>query len=217
MRKFALFASLFAWSLCIAVTNTERPNLDDPEVRKKIIEQGVVLEAVKNADGSLQYFEPLEFSPYQGSGWGVIYYENKKLHGLVQLKNGKTHGAFHKWYRSGQKKAETTFNNGKLNGLGIAWYEHGQKESEITVKNGVTDGLVIYWYKNGQKKGFTTFKNGKENGSSIAWYENGQKKWEANWKDGKKHGKVMRYDESGREILSENYKQGELVLPNKSE
>ena len=77
MRKFTLFASLIAWSLCIAVTNAERPNLDDPEVRKKIIEQGVVLEAVKNADGSLQYFEPLEFLPYQGSCWGVIYYENK--------------------------------------------------------------------------------------------------------------------------------------------
>ena len=38
-------------------------NLDDPEVRKKIIDQAVELEAVKKADGSLQYFEPLDFAP----------------------------------------------------------------------------------------------------------------------------------------------------------
>ena len=46
---FALFGSLFVSSLCLADTNAERPNLDDPEVRKKIIDQAGVLEVVKKA------------------------------------------------------------------------------------------------------------------------------------------------------------------------
>jgi hypothetical protein len=77
MRKLALFTSLFVSYICLADTKAERLNLDDPKVLKRTIEEVVELVAVKKADGSLQYFEPLEFLPYQGSCWGVIYYENK--------------------------------------------------------------------------------------------------------------------------------------------
>ena len=49
MRRLVLIASLFVSSICFADTNAERPNLDDSEVLKKIIDQAVVLEVVKKA------------------------------------------------------------------------------------------------------------------------------------------------------------------------
>ena len=98
MRIFALFTSLVVSSQCFADTNADRPNLDDPEVLKKIIEEAVELVALKKADGNLQYFVALEFLPFQGSGWGVTYYENKnqdsnkKLEALIQFLKGEPEG-----------------------------------------------------------------------------------------------------------------------------
>ena len=125
MINFALFASLFFTSLCFADTNAEQPNLDDPEVRKKIIEEAVELVAVKKADGSLDYFDPLEFLPYQGSGWGVIYYENKnqdsnkKLAALIQFLKGEPEGLAISWYYNGQKQTVESYKDGKPEGLVI--------------------------------------------------------------------------------------------------
>ena len=153
MRVFALFASIFVTSLCFADTNAERPNLDDPEVRKKIIEEAVELEAVKKADGTFQYSKPLDFLPYQGSGWGVIYYENKKLQSLLQFSSGELEGLAITWYYNGQKQTVESYKDGKLDGLVTFWHEYGAKEQEANFKDGKQDGLATLWYENGQKQG----------------------------------------------------------------
>ena len=125
MRKLAFFASLFVSSLCFAESNAERPNLDDLEVRKKIIEQAVEFDSVKKANGSRQFFKPLELSPYRGCGWGVLYYINRNVKGLYQLKDGKKDGLFTSWYENGQKRSEANFKDGELDGLATGWYENG--------------------------------------------------------------------------------------------
>jgi antitoxin component YwqK of YwqJK toxin-antitoxin module len=195
MRKFALFASLVVSSQCFADTNADRPNLDDPEVLKKIIDQAVELEVVKKADGSLQYFEPLDFAPYQGSGWGVIYYDsndqdepriiyisedkvdsNRKPLALFQLLKGKREGLAITWHENGQKQIEVNFVDGKQDGLTTHWYENGQKKEEGHWKDGKKDGLGTIWYENGQKKSESHWKDNKANGFIISWYNNGQKK-----------------------------------------
>ena len=57
MRKFALLASLFVSSISFADTSSERPNLDDPEIRKKIIEQAVELIGLEAANETIQICE----------------------------------------------------------------------------------------------------------------------------------------------------------------
>ena len=103
MVNFLFFSSPWAWGFA---EKSERPDFHDPVVLKGIIAKAVQLEAVKKADGSMQYLEPLELSSYQGSGWGVVYHENRKLRFLAQFKNGKVNGFSFSCYPSGQAMAE---------------------------------------------------------------------------------------------------------------
>ena len=48
--KVRAIASLVFTSIYFADTNTKRPNFDDPEVRKKIIEQTVELKVERRFD-----------------------------------------------------------------------------------------------------------------------------------------------------------------------
>jgi antitoxin component YwqK of YwqJK toxin-antitoxin module len=208
MRTFALFGSLFFSSLCLADTNAERPNLDDPEVRKKIIEDAIEFEVVKKADGSFQFFEPLELSPYRGSGWGALYYINRNVKGLYQLKDGKKDGLFTSWHENGQKDGQHSWKDGKQDGLSTYWYENGQKRSEANFKEGKIDGLSTYWYENRQKRQQHSWKDGKQEGLSTYWYENGQKKEQDSWKDGKQDGLFTSWYENGQKRSEANLKDG---------
>ena len=83
MRILLLLTMLcFASLLCIAEERAEMPNLRDPEVFKKIISEAVELESLKKADGSDQFFKINEPLPFDGSGWGVTYWEKDKIQGL---------------------------------------------------------------------------------------------------------------------------------------
>ena len=234
MRKFALFVSLFVTSLCFSDRNAERPNLDDPEVRKKIIEDAIEFEILKKADGSLQFFEPLELSPYRGSGWGALYYINRNVKRLYQLKAGKLEALKTDWYESGEKKSETNWKNGaqdglftfwhengqkkgqenwmdgKLDGLSTFWYENGTKETEGHFKSGKPIGLQTFWYENGTKERQVNYKNGKIDGLNTSWYENRQKRTEGNFKDGKLDGISTFWHKNGQKGFENNYKSGVL-------
>jgi antitoxin component YwqK of YwqJK toxin-antitoxin module len=232
MRKFALLASLVVTSICFAYKNADRPDLDDPEVRKKIIDDAIEFEIVKRADGSLQFFEPLELSPYRGNGWGALYYINRNVEALYQLKAGKLEGLKTGWYESGEKKSETNWKGGKLEGLSTFWHENGQKkeesdfkdgkpdglstfwhengtkESEINTNNGKQDGLSTFWYGNGKKKSESTLKDGKLEGLTKEWHANGTKKSEINWKSGKQEGLSTFWHKNGQKIGEANWKSG---------
>ena len=78
-------------------------NLDDPKVRKAIIEQAVEVTSEKKSDGTFVIYEPLARSPYKGTGWVVTYYDDGSLQILCQLKDGKEDGLGTHWYDSGKK------------------------------------------------------------------------------------------------------------------
>ena len=196
--------------LCFAESNAERPNLDDLEVRKKIIEQAVEFDSVKKANGSRQFFKPLELSPYRGCGWGVLYYINRNVKGLYQLKDGKKDGLFTSWYENGQKDGQHNWKDGKQDGLCTYWYENGQKRSEANFKDGELDGLATGWYENGIKKEESNWKNDKEDGLATGWYENGRKKKEGNHKDGKLYGLKTTWHKNGQKESEGNWKDGKI-------
>jgi len=205
MRIFVLFASLFIYSLCFAESNAERPNLDDLEVRKKIIEQAVEFDVVKKADGSMQYFEPLELSPYRGSAWGALYYSNRNIKGLYQLKDGKQDGLTTGWYENGQKKAEVNFKDGQPEGLATFWYENGEKEKEGNYKDGEVDGLLTIWYENGTKKAEVNMSDGKVVNGKV-WLPDGRICPISKIKDGS--GVFVVYDNEGKEVSRKKFKDG---------
>ena len=115
-----MFGLFLPW-LCLAAQKAERPDFHDPVVLKRIIAEAVKLEAVKKADGSMQYLEPLELSSYRGSGWGVVYHDNRKVRFLAQFKNGKVNGFSFSCYPSGQAMAEANAIEGKPEGLQVQW------------------------------------------------------------------------------------------------
>ena len=205
MRKFALFISLFFTYLCFAESNAERPNLDDLEVRKKIIEQAVEFDSVKKANGSRQFFKPLELSPYRGGGWGALYYSNRNIKVLYQLKDGKQDGLTIGWYENGQKKAEVNYKDGKQDGLTTIWYENGQKKAEGNYKDGKEDGLVTFWYENGQKKDESNWRDGKVVNGKV-WLPDGRICPISKIKDGS--GVFVVYDNEGKEVSRKKFKDG---------
>ena len=100
----SLVLLLAPW-LCLAAEKADRPNFHDPVELERIIADAVHLQAVKKADGDWQFFKPHEFAPYQGSGWGVVFHENKKVRILAQFANGKVNGFSFSCYPSGQAMA----------------------------------------------------------------------------------------------------------------
>ena len=192
-------------------------DLDDPEVRKKIIAQAIEVTSTpkKQADGTTVFYERHTRLPYKGTGWAVNYYDGGiRLEALLQFKGGKREGLQTRWYENGQMRAEANLIDGKKEGLETRWYENGQKESEGNWKNDKQDGLVTHWHENAIKKSEVYFSknenrgtckhwfsngklklihmhlphNGKIHGQATNWYDNGQKKTEGNYKDGKQEG-----------------------------
>ena len=81
-------------------------DLDDPEVRKKIIAQAIEVTWEKKADGSFLYYDSITRLRYQGTGWAVTYHDNGSLDALFQLKDGQDYGLLKGWYDNGKKRTE---------------------------------------------------------------------------------------------------------------
>ena len=166
MRMFALFASLVVSSLGFADTNAERPNLDDPVVRKKIIEQAVELIGLEAANDTVQICEREDMKPYTGSGWGVFRHPDGEVKALLQFRNGKQHGLSTFFHENGSKDAECFYLNDKKNGLEKSWYNNGQISGKAHWINGKRDGIAQSWYENGQKKLEVFYKKGEFHGTT---------------------------------------------------
>ena len=146
MRRFAQILTLFM----VAVSSAHAQiDLDDPEVREKIIAQAVEVTPKYQADGTWVFYERHTRLPYKGTGWAVSYYDDGiRLEGLRQFKEGKREGLHTTWYKKGQMKVEVNFIDGKKYGLLNHSYMEMQKWSEENYKDGREDGLFTIWYYN---------------------------------------------------------------------
>ena len=80
------------------------------------------------------------FSLYNGipfTGIGYSVYENGKLSGEINLKDGKFDGLLEEWYENGQLKREIKYKEGKKDGLSKQWDEKGNLVKEENWKDGV--------------------------------------------------------------------------------
>ena len=93
---------------------------------------------------------------------GVIKkcYENGKVEGLYNVKNGKQNGLIKYWHKNGQIGTITYAKDGLPNGLCRSWHENGQLHSEFNFKDGKVDGSVTGWHENGQLQEESNYKDG---------------------------------------------------------
>ena len=227
---FALFVALLMVGCGESSQPSEGVDMTDPAPKKDAIETAVDLSKLEDRDG-VKYL-PNEKTPFTGKARKS---KNGNPKEEASFKDGKYHGLYKQWWKSGQKWLEITFKDGKKDGLATQWYEHGQKLEEANWKEDKEEGLATKWYKNGQKKAERTYKNGKMDGLYTLWYENGQKAGEGNYKDGKLmsavdwklngekcpvtnvkdgNGVDVYYNRDGTEEYRFTYKDGERVKTN---
>ena len=118
------------WLLIIAdIYIYAKIDLNDPALRKTIISQAVEVIPEKQADGTFLHYQPLARSPYKGTGWVVIYFDDgNRINSLMRFKDGKKAGLATFWHDNGQKKEESNWKDGKKDGV-IVEYDILGKET----------------------------------------------------------------------------------------
>jgi antitoxin component YwqK of YwqJK toxin-antitoxin module len=160
------------------------PDLDDPKVLERILEEAV---------------ESLEVG---FSGWRRIDHANGKLSSLSQYREGGPDGLQAGWHENGQKRIRIRMKDGRPQGLSIAWDENGSKIHEVRYKDSYRsfDATIFRWHENGQKAYEATYA--KDRLVETSWHENGQQSSEKNYKNFERDGAFTEWDQTG-EILSE--------------
>ena len=98
------------------------------QVLKKIISEAVELEFLKKAEGLPQFFKINELLPFDGSGWGVTYWNKNKIQDYINLRTVKKMVGLFTWYRNGKKDSRCYFDYDKPDGLMTKWYEWTEGE-----------------------------------------------------------------------------------------
>ena len=95
--------------------------------------------------------------------------------------------------------------NGKRHGKWIFWYKTGEKQMEGEYLNGQKTGMWTQWNESGAKITEGTFLHDKMHGVWTDWYRNGQRAQESHWFYGKRDGKWTRWTLSGELEAVENH------------
>ena len=100
---------------------TSEPNLDDPQVREKILSEAVG--ELRYPGGGLYGYAPGQQTPY--TGWVGGRHPNGKAAALWYAKDGVKGGLWVAWYDNGQRRIENRYKNGGPVGLSITWNKDG--------------------------------------------------------------------------------------------
>ena len=111
MRKFALFASFFAW--CFLLGNEEVP-ID------------ISLLETREINGEEIFFLKDKQVPYSGTSLGIC--EDCEVKAEIGWKDGRKEGTSTHWYNNGQKSSEISYKYGEKEGLETQWYPDGTKK-----------------------------------------------------------------------------------------
>lgn len=126
--------------------------------------------------------------------------ELERIDGLWTKKGEKTAftGQFVEYFDNGKIKGNGEFKDGLVHGLRTVYNENGTKKLERYYTNGINDGASIEYYPSGQKKQEANFKNGKEDGTFKAFYEDGQVQAILNFSNGVQQGDYFEFTPDGK-------------------
>lgn len=158
-----------------AMQLTEK-TLNPMQIHKAFLTFGLIVsvlvtfgqEITKGEDG-LYYGENQK--PY--SGQYREYYQDGKLHSLLNLKNGLIDGNVQIFFTNGQLNEIRAFSNGEKHGLWTIWNEDGQKLSEARYTHGQKDGQWFVWNDAGILLYDMTYSAGRRTGTWKMYNQEG--------------------------------------------
>ena len=114
MRIFLTVSFIVSLTLgCQEPSTYEQINLDDPDVRNKILDEAIsgeklILKGIKPQNS----YAPNSEYPY--TGWAFHEYPNGQIRRISQYERGQERGLTVRWYSNGQKNFERFFSDGKF-------------------------------------------------------------------------------------------------------
>jgi tetratricopeptide (TPR) repeat protein len=108
------------------------------------------------------------------TGSFVEYFDNGKIKGKGDFKNGLLEGQRIMYYENGQIMMVSIYSIGLNNGKSTEFYENGKVKQEGDLKNGLEEGIWNLYYENGTKKTIFTFLNGIQHGDYFDYLSDGK-------------------------------------------
>jgi len=125
--------------------------------------------------------------------------------------DNKRHGLWIKYYPTGSKKSEVTYELNKPKGYYATYHPNGEMEETGFWNENKNVGNFQRFYSNGQlAQEFYFTKRGKRNGLQNYYYENGQLKMSVEVDNGVAHGKMTTYYKDGSKKLEQRLTNGQI-------
>ena len=141
MRKILLLSCAVLF-LCASCTKTEKTYYPDGHVQS-----------------SIQYRFGKE------NGKTIYYYDNPNTVEIeVEMKNGKRHGEFNRYYQNGYLDTHCQYVNDSIEGVETNYTANGEKAQEFTYVRGVKNGPHKAYHLSGELKIEGGFKDDKFDG-----------------------------------------------------
>lgn len=172
MRKILLLSCAVLF-LCASCTKTEKTYYPDGHVQS-----------------SIQYRFGKE------NGKTIYYYDNPNTVEIeVEMKNGKRHGEFNRYYQNGYLDTHCQYVNDSIEGVETNYTANGEKAQEFTYVRGVKNGPHRAYHITGELKIEGGFKDDKFDGDWKYYDDRGVLVGEGSFDRGT--GEVVFYDKRG--------------------
>lgn len=114
------------------------------------------------------------------------------------LKDGKKHGRWQGFDRSGRRVVTDEYRAGRL-------------VKRIPFRAGKLHGKFDFWYPDGSRHSIGEYRNGVPTGSWIRWWNNGRMKIRGQYLDGQKHGTWSWWCQDGHPLKQVEYRHGQVA------
>jgi len=115
-----------------------RLDFDDDATLAKILDTAIQINKLqfREVGGLKIYYSGASTSAQSPHTGFAKLIRNKKVQELWELKDGKKHGIFMSWHKTGQKKTTGRYNQGKWDDMWTTWYANGITKYEQLYKGG---------------------------------------------------------------------------------
>jgi antitoxin component YwqK of YwqJK toxin-antitoxin module len=148
--------------------------------------------SIRSSAGTLYYYDSL------GNKAGDGYYSFK----------GDKEGNFTYYFQDGKVSGRTQFKNGEKDGAVTHYYHSGQTADSLNYAQDREDGYFVYYYLNGQKKEEGFYDMGDLNGPFSSYDEMGNLKESGYYREGEKEGCWDSYSPAHRKTFEQYFSNG---------
>lgn len=108
------------------------------------------------------------------TGEYIVNFESGAKKSVVNIVEGKVHGAVTYYYENGNIMETGAFASNEKNGEWLRWDEAGNKIAQAFYVSGKKDGIWLVWDASGVKRYEMVYAMGEKVGKWSMWDENGK-------------------------------------------